>query len=111
MNTTPPPPPAAPSRPLSGRRVVAAGLIAGTCGLAIALFLRSVVANTPVRVNSYTLFWSTVLVGGFGVVAGMAVESVRQLQQSSPEPEYHRHRSLRQRPEQRRGATDDRERP
>jgi hypothetical protein len=90
MKPTPLPPPGPPSRPLSGRRVVAAGLIAGTGGLAIALFLRSVVANTPVRVNSYTLFWSTVLAGGFGVVAGMAVEAVRQLQESNPDPEYRR---------------------
>ena len=75
--------------------MVAAGLIAGTGGLAIALFLRSVVANTPVRVNSYTLFWSTVLAGGFGVVAGMAVEAVRQLKESNPDPEYRRQRRAR----------------
>ena len=111
MSPTPPPPPGQPSRPLRGGRIVAAGLIAGTGGLAIALFLRAIVANTPVRVSSYTLFWSTVLVGGFGVVAGMAVESVRQLQQSSSEPEYHRHRSLRQPTELHRGATDDRPLP
>jgi hypothetical protein len=77
--------------------VVAAGLIAGTGGLAIALFLRAIVANTPVRVSSYTLFWSTVLVGGFGVVAGMAVEAVRQLQESNPDPEYRRQNQARRR--------------
>jgi len=91
------PPPVPPSPPLSGRRVVAAGLIAGTGGLAIALFLRAIVANTPVRVNSYTLFWSTVLAGGFGVVAGMAVEAVRQLKESNPDPEYHRESRARRR--------------
>jgi hypothetical protein len=48
-------------------------------------------------VNSYTLFWSTVLAGGFGVVAGMAVEAVRQLQESNPDPEYHRQLQARRR--------------
>ena len=98
MSPTPPPPSGPPQLPLNGRRVVAAGLIAGTGGLAIALFLRAIVANTPVRVSSYTLFWSTVLVGGFGVVAGMAVEAVRQLQESNPDPEYRRqHQAQRRR--------------
>ena len=97
MSPTPPPPIGPSSRPLRGGRVVAAGLIAGSGGLAIALFLRAIVANTPVRVSSYTLFWSTVLVGGFGVVAGMAVEAVRQLQASNPDPEYHRQHRARRR--------------
>ena len=95
----------------SSGRVLAAGLVSGAGGLAVALFLRVILANTTVRVNSYTPFWFTVLLAGFGFVAGMALESVRQLQQSSPEPEYHRHRSLRQPPELRRGATDDQPAP
>jgi hypothetical protein len=74
--------------PLSGRRVVLAGLISGAAGLAVALFLRAIVANTPVRVSSYTLFWGTVLLGGFALAAGMALEAVRQLQQSNPDPAY-----------------------
>jgi hypothetical protein len=95
----------------SGGRVLVAGLVCGAGGLAVALFLRVIVANTTVRVNSYTPFWFTVLLAGFGFVAGMGLESVRQLQRSSPEPEYHRHRSLRQPPELRRGATDDQPAP
>jgi len=90
------PPPAVgserPQRPLSGGRVVASGLVTGTAGLAIAQFLRTVVAHTPVRVSERTLFWDTVLVSGFGLVAGMAVEAVRQLQLKSPDPEYRRGR-------------------
>ncbi len=74
--------------PLSGRRVVAAGLVGGTGGLAIVLFLRALVANTPTRVSSYAVFWSTVLVGGFGLVAGMGVEAVRQLRDRNPDPAY-----------------------
>jgi hypothetical protein len=68
--------------------VVSSGLVTGAAGLAIALFLRTVVAHTPVRVSERTLFWSTVLVSGFGLVAGMALEAVRQLQLSNPDPEY-----------------------
>jgi hypothetical protein len=98
-------------RPFSGGRVLVAGLVCGAGGLVVALFLRVVLANTTVRVNSYTPSWFTVLLAGSGLVAGMALESVRQLQQSSPEPEYHRHRSLRQTTEPRRGATEDRESP
>jgi hypothetical protein len=50
------------------------------------------VANTPVRVTSYAIFWSTVLVGGFGLVAGMGVEAVRQLRDRNPDPAYRRGR-------------------
>ena len=90
-----PPPAVAPERPLrplSGGRVVASGLVTGAAGLAIAQFLRTVVAHTPVRLSERTLFWDTVLVSGFGLVAGMAVEAVRQLQLSNPDPEYQRGR-------------------
>ena len=91
--SSPEPPPAVglsgrSPRPLCGRRVVSSGLVTGAAGLAIALFLRTVVAHTPVRVSERTLFWSTVLVSGFGLVAGMALEAVRQLQLSNPDPEY-----------------------
>jgi hypothetical protein len=89
MNSPKPLPPDA-SPVFSGRRVVGSGLVVGAVGLAIAFFLRAVVANTPVRVNDYTLFWATVLAGGFGLVAGMAVEAVRQLQRSNPDPAYRR---------------------
>ncbi|AFY28719.1 hypothetical protein [Cyanobium gracile] len=81
----------APCRPLSGRRVLCAGMLTGLVGLAIAQFLKAIVAHTPLRVTPQALFWSTVVLGGFGVVAGMAVEAVRQLQESNPEPDYHRH--------------------
>jgi hypothetical protein len=85
------PTPARPS-PLSGGRVVGSGLICGLAALAIALFLRAVVANTPTRLSPSALFWSTVLIGGSGVVAGMALEAVRQLQAANPDPAYRRRR-------------------
>jgi len=77
----------------------------------VALVLRVVVAHSTAVLNSYAVFWFTVLLVGSGAVASMALAAVHQLQRNSPEPEYHRHRSLRQRPELRRGATDDRPLP
>jgi hypothetical protein len=94
---SPPTPP-----PLSGRRVMLAGLVSGGAGLAIALFLRAIVANTTLRLTSRELFWSTVLMGSFGVVAGMALAAVHQLQRHNPDPEY-RH-SNRVRPTGQRGG-------
>ncbi|WP_254217094.1 hypothetical protein [Synechococcus sp. CCY 9618] len=76
--------------PLSGRRVLCAGMLTGLLGLAVATFLRSIVEHTPLRLTPEALFWSTVVLTAFGGVAGMAVEAVRQLQESNPEPEYHR---------------------
>jgi hypothetical protein len=81
--------------------VLGAGLLTGLGGLAIAFFLRSIVANTPLRVTPTALFWSTVVLAGFGTVVGMAVEAVRQLQESNPEPEYHRRHGPRGGPEPR----------
>jgi hypothetical protein len=77
-----------------GRAVVTATLMGSGLGAAVAVLLRSGVSNTPVEVNPRTFFWWLVLLSGAGALAGMALESVRQLQMASPEPDYRR-RSLR----------------
>lgn len=77
-----------------GRAVVTATLMGSGLGAAVAVLLRSGVSNTPVEVNPRTFFWWLVLLSGAGALAGMALESVRQLQMGSPEPDYRR-RSLR----------------
>jgi hypothetical protein len=76
--------------PLSGSRVLAAGLVTGVIGLVLAFFLQSLVANTPVRINSTALVWSSVLLSASGLGAGMALEAVRQLSQNNPDPAYRR---------------------
>jgi NhaP-type Na+/H+ or K+/H+ antiporter len=82
--------------PFNGRRVLGAGLVIGAISLAIALFLRALIVNTPARVTEATLFWVTVLAGASGLLAGMAVEAVRQLRDHHPDPAYHRqHHGLR----------------
>ncbi|MEB3333420.1 MAG: hypothetical protein VKP70_00380 [Cyanobacteriota bacterium] len=97
MNSPPPPgrPTGRQRTPLSGGRVVLAGLMSGAAGLAIAWFLGSIVATTTARLPSRWLFWSLVLMGGFGVLAGMAVEAVHQLQRNNPDPAYRHPRSTR----------------
>lgn len=72
-----------------GRQVVWAGVICGAGGLMLGLFLRTIVARTPTQLPSYALFWLVVVLGSMGALAGMAVEAVRQLQTSNPDPQYH----------------------
>jgi hypothetical protein len=88
---------APPPEPLNGRRVVSAGLLIGTITLTMALVLRALIANTPTRVSEASLFWGTVLAGAAGLMAGMAVEAVRQLRDRNPDPEYQRQRTGRRR--------------
>lgn len=84
MTPTPP--------PFNGRRVLGAGLVFGAISLAIALVLRALIANTPTRVSEGKLFWSTLLASASGLLAGMAVEAVRQLRDHNPDPQYQRSR-------------------
>ena len=85
----PRPPLPAVQRRFRGRQILAVGLVCAALGLAGALLMGRIVARTPVRLTPTALFWLLVLLPGFGLVAGMAVEAVRQLQVASPEPEYH----------------------
>lgn len=92
--TAPSPPPRRDGA-LQGARVIGVGLVMGLVGLAVSQFLAAIVANTPVRLSSYSLFWITVLLTGCCGAAGMAVEAVRQLQAANPDPEYRRAREER----------------
>ncbi len=74
--------------PLNGRRIVLTGLVGAALGLAVSLFLQTLVRNTPVSVSSYAIFWFRLLLGAFGTLAGMAIETVRQLQVTNPDPAY-----------------------
>ena len=85
----------APPGPLCGRQVLVAGLVAAVGGLAVAMVVRALIATTPARPSEYSLFWGTVLLGVSGLIAGLAVEAVRQLQSRSPDPEYRRGRQRR----------------
>jgi hypothetical protein len=80
-----------------GRQVVWAGLIGGVGGWLLGVFLRTIVARTPTQLPSYALFWLVVVLAAMGCLGAMAVEAVRQLQESNPDPAYHRQRQQRQR--------------
>lgn len=90
------PPHAPPSesrrRRYDGRRVVASLLLGVGVGLLIALFLYRVIQNTPVSLPPRRVFWLFLLSAANGGLFGFAIESVRQLQASSPDPAYHRSR-------------------
>lgn len=73
-----------------GRSVVTALLLGSGLGAFLALMFRIAVSNTPVQVNPQTFFWWVILLSAAGAVAGMALESVRQLQAGSSDPEFHR---------------------
>ena len=77
---------------MNGGRILVVGLIAGLVLLALCHFLLAMVATTTVRLSPHTVFWSPVLLGAFGLGAGMALEAVRQLGAANPDPEYHRRR-------------------
>jgi hypothetical protein len=80
------------SRPIEPRRLVAAALIGGGGGLVLAGLLLLVIQNTPVQLPPDRMFWQLLLLGLGGGLAGLAIESIRELQQASPESEYHRRR-------------------
>jgi hypothetical protein len=79
-----------------GRQVIWAGLVAGGGGLLLGIFLRTIVERTPTQLPSYALFWLVVMLTAMGALGGMAVEAVRQLQVSNPDPSYHPTRLRRQ---------------
>jgi hypothetical protein len=81
---------ACPPEPLQGRRIVLAGLVGAVLGLSVSLFLQAIVAHTPVTVSSSALVWFRILLASFGSLGGMAIETVRQLQVTNPDPAYHR---------------------
>jgi hypothetical protein len=64
-------------------------------GLVLSVFLQTVVANTSVSVTSYAVFWFRILLASFGGLGGMALETVRQLQATNPDPAYHNKPALR----------------
>ena len=84
-----------------GRQIVVIGLIGAAIGLAAALLLRRLAASTTAQITPSAQFWLLVLLSGFGLLAGLSIEAVRQLQVASPEPEYHQyHRHKRGRGEE-----------
>jgi len=76
----------------SGTRVLIAMFMGLMFGALVAFFLHTVIAQTPVDLQSQrlNLFFGMVTVSG--ALGALVVETMRQLQQSSPETEYRRRR-------------------
>ena len=84
-----PPKPVAPPQRLDGRREVMTTFLGMGIGLLIGLFLTRIVANTPLILPARRFFWLLLISAGNGALVGLVIESMRQLQMSSPDPAYH----------------------
>ena len=78
------------NKPFSGTRVLIALLVGFLLGGVVALFLRTVISITPVDIHSQRLNLFFIMVTLSGALGAVVIESMRQLQQSSTEAEYHR---------------------
>ena len=61
-------------------------------GLLIALFLRVIVHQSPAELPPDRSFWMTIIFVANGALVGLAIESIRQLQENYPDPDYRRRR-------------------
>ena len=79
----------------SGMRVLIAVAIGAGLGLAVAYFLKVLIDNSPaeIAVGRLRLFYLMVITsGGLG---GLAIETMRQLQQEATDPAYRHSKSHR----------------
>lgn len=77
--------------PLRTRSILLAAAIGAGLGAAIAFMLHAVVTHTPAEVSPRTYVVFFVIFCVFGAVAGLTLETVRQLQAGNPDPAYHRY--------------------
>ena len=87
-----------PQRQLGGfdpLRVLAAMGVGATLGGLLAGMMHRIILHTPAEVpaNRLRAFYAILVVSG--VLAAFAIESIRQLQEASPEADYHRRRGIR----------------
>ncbi len=76
-------------------RVLAAMGVGSSLGAALAAMMHRIILNTPAEVPATRLraFYAILVLSG--ALAAFAIESIRQLQEASPEADYHRHRGIR----------------
>jgi hypothetical protein len=64
----------------NGAAATLAALVGGGLGLAVALFLRELILNTPAQVKPHTFYWWFVLFSAAGALWGLATQTMEQLE-------------------------------
>lgn len=75
-----------------GFKVLWAALIGAAIGVVLALFLDAFLRNTPADLSPGRVRYLYGVVVAAAALFGAAIETMRQLQEGSPEAEYHRSR-------------------
>ncbi len=65
----------------SGVAATLATLAGGAIGFSVALFLRSLIVNTPAQVKPTTFYWWFVLLTAAGALWGVATHTMKQLEE------------------------------
>ena len=76
-------------------KVLAAMGVGAALGVLLAVLMHSIMRNTPADLPLSRLQAFYGILVASGALAAFAIESIRQLQASSPEADYHRRRGLR----------------
>jgi predicted lysophospholipase L1 biosynthesis ABC-type transport system permease subunit len=72
----------------NGFKVLWAGLIGAAIGVVLAIFIDAVLRNTPADLSPGRVSYLYGVVVAAAALFSTAIESMRQLQESSPEAEY-----------------------
>mgnify|MGYP001374076174 CR=1 FL=1 len=77
-----------PGRPFSGMRVLVAIAIGCALGAAVAYFLKVLIDNSPAEIDVRRLRLFYLMVITSGGISGLAIETMRQLQEQATDPRY-----------------------
>ena len=75
-------------KPFSGMRVLIAVAIGAGLGLAVAYFLKVLIDNSPAEIDLRRLRLFYLMVISSGGLGGVAIETMRQLQEQATDPLY-----------------------
>lgn len=80
----------------NGFKVLWSAFIGAGIGLVLAFFLETFIRHTPADLSNNRLTYLYGVMVASAALFGSSIESMRQLQEASPEPEYH-HKQRRRR--------------
>ena len=73
----------------NGFKVLWSAFVGAGIGLVLAFFLETFIRNTPADLSKNRLTYLYGVVVASAALSGSSIESMRQLQEASPEKEYH----------------------